>query len=194
MRFREEILPTANWTRIATRIRVPLGFVLAVAYLWFAQPVWISILVGSGFILLGLGIRAAASGYIHKNAQLATTGPYAYTRNPLYLGSAFIATGFMVASLNVWMDVAVAVMFLVIYLPVIRAEENYLRSAFPEYSQYALHVPRLLPRPTPYRAGTDGGLPQFSRQLYMRHREYNSILGAALMLAALILKMVLVKH
>jgi protein-S-isoprenylcysteine O-methyltransferase Ste14 len=183
-----------SWTRIATRLRVPLGFVFAVAYLWFANPVWISILVGGGFILLGLGIRAAASGHIRKNARLATTGPYAYTRNPLYLGSIFMAAGFVVASCNVWIALAAAVMFLAIYLPVILAEEKYLRSAFPEYSEYAIQVPRLLPRPTPYRAGTNGGLPQFSRELYMRHREYNSILGAALMVAALILKLVLVKH
>lgn len=64
-----------SWTRIATRLRVPLGFVFAFAYLWFAHPIWISILAGAGFILLGLGIRASASGHIRKNAQLATTGP-----------------------------------------------------------------------------------------------------------------------
>lgn len=182
-----------SWTRIATRLRVPLGFAFAAAYLWFAQPLWISILVGSGVILLGLGIRASASGHIRKNAQLATTGPYAYTRNPLYLGSIIIAAGFVVAARNVWIALAAAVMFLVIYLPVILAEENYLRSAFPGYSDYAAQVPRLLPRSTPYRAAADG-LPQFSRELYMRHREYNSIFGSALMLGALVLKLLLVGH
>jgi protein-S-isoprenylcysteine O-methyltransferase Ste14 len=183
-----------SWARIATRLRVPLGFLFAAAYLWFAQPIWISILAGTGFILLGLGIRAAASGHIRKNAQLATAGPYAYTRNPLYLGSIVMAAGFVVAARNFWFGIAAAAMFFFIYLPVILAEENYLRSAFAEYSEYAVQVPRLLPRRTPYRAGTDAGLPQFSRELYMRHREYNSILGSALMLGALILKLVLVRH
>lgn len=183
-----------SWTRIATRLRVPLGFAFAAAYLWFAHPLWISILVGSGVILLGLGIRASASGHIRKNAQLATTGPYAYTRNPLYLGSIIIAAGFVVAARNVWIALAAAVMFLVIYLPVILAEENFLRSTFPGYSEYAAQVPRLLPRSTPYRAAVDDGLPQFSRELYMRHREYNSILGSALMLGALVLKLLLVGH
>ena len=183
-----------NWTRIATRLRVPLGFAFAAAYLWFADPVWISILVGSGVILLGLGIRASASGHIRKNAQLATSGPYAYTRNPLYLGSIIIAAGFVVAARNLWIGFAAAAMFLAIYLPVILAEENYLRSVFPGYSEYAAQVPRLLPRSTPYRPGLDGGLAQFSRELYMRHREYNSILGSALMLGALVLKLLLVRH
>ncbi len=183
-----------NWTRIAIRLRVPLGFALAALYLWLARPFWISIAVGSGFILLGLGIRAAAAGHIRKNAQLATTGPYAYTRNPLYLGSIVMAAGFVVAARNLWMAVAAAAMFVAIYLPVILAEERYLRSAFPEYAGYSAQVPRLLPRSTPYRAGTNGGLPQFSRELYMRHREYNATLGSALMLGALILKLVLVNH
>lgn len=97
------------------------------------------------------------------------------------------------ASRNLWIGIAAAVMFLLIYLPVILAEENYLRSAFPGYSEYAAQVPRLLPRSTPYRAA-DGALTQFSRELYLRHREYNSILGSALMLGALVLKLLLVEH
>jgi len=183
-----------SWTRIARRIRVPLGFVFTAIFLWLAKPTPRSMLIGSAFIIPGLAIRVLASGHVKKNEELTTTGPYAYTRNPLYLGSLTMAAGFVIASRNVWIGIAAAAMFLVIYLPVIRAEENYLRSAFSEYAEYALQVPRLLPRPTPYRAGTDGSLPQFSRELYMRHREYNSILGAALMVAALILKLVLVKH
>lgn len=184
----------ASYTRIATRLRVPLGFLFALAYLWFAQPLWGAIAAGSIFIVVGLGIRAIASGHIRKNAQLATTGPYAYTRNPLYLGSLMMAAGFIIAARNVWIGVAACALFFAIYLPVIFAEEKYLRSAFPEYAQYAAQVPRLLPRPTPYRAITDGGLPEFSRELYLRHREYNSILGALLMLIALILKLLLFKQ
>ena len=183
-----------SWARIATRLRVPLGFLFAAVYLWLAQPVWISILAGSGFILLGLGIRASASGHIRKNQQLTTTGAYAYTRNPLYLGSIVIAAGFVIAARNLWIGIGVCVMFAGIYLPVILAEERYLRGAFPEYSEYAAHVPRLLPRSTPYRTASDSGLPQFSGELYMRHREYNSIIGSALMLGALIAKLFLVTH
>jgi protein-S-isoprenylcysteine O-methyltransferase Ste14 len=172
---------------------VPLGFVLAMAYVWFAWPTWEAILIGGVLIMVGLGIRAVASGHIRKNAALATSGPYAYTRNPLYLGSIVIAAGFIVAARNIWLGLAAAAVFAIIYLPVIRAEENYLRSAFPEYAEYAAQVPRLFPRPTPYQPGGPA-LTQFSRELYMRHREYNAILGSAVMLAALILKLVLVRH
>ena len=184
-----------SWSRIATRSRVPLGFIFAAAYLWFARPTWVSVMAGFVFAVAGIGVRAVASGHIRKNAELATTGPYAYTRNPLYLGSIIIAAGFIVAARNLWIGVAALAMFAFIYVPVIAAEEKYLRSAFTGYDRYASVVPRFLPRLTPYRAAGDaersaGG---FSSALYWQHREYNAALGAVLMLGALVLKM-LVKH
>src|SRR5947209_2585041 len=183
-----------SWSRMATRFRVPLGFLFAAAYLWFAHPTALAVATGCLLVACGLLVRAVASGYIRKNAQLATTGPYAYTRNPLYLGSILIAVGFIIASRNWWIAAATLIMFLAIYLPVIRAEEGYLSSAFPEYREYATHVPRLLPRPTPWKAGSDVGSPVFSGELYMRHREYNALIGSLLMLGALILKMAWYKH
>jgi protein-S-isoprenylcysteine O-methyltransferase Ste14 len=153
--------------------------------------------LGAGFAVAAVGVlvRAFASGHIRKNAALATTGPYAYTRNPLYLGSIIIAIGFIVAARNLWIGIAALAMFALIYLPVITAEEKYLRSAFPGYDRYASEVPRFLPRLTPYRRGAaaDDGTSQFSSALYLRHREYNAALGSILMLGALVLKM-LVKH
>jgi Phospholipid methyltransferase len=152
--------------------------------------------VGSLVIAAGILLRALASGHIRKNAELATTGPYAHTRNPLYLGSVLIAAGFIVASRNPWIGLGATAMFLFIYVPVIKAEEAYLRSAFPDYAAYARRVPRLLPRLTPYRAEpvamTRPG--NFSTELYLRHREYNAALGSLLMIAALILKMVFFNH
>jgi hypothetical protein len=145
-------------------------------------------------VLAGIMIRTLASGHIRKNAELATTGPYAHTRNPLYLGSILIALGFLVAARNVWIGLAALAMFAFVYLPVIRAEEQYLSSAFPDYKDYAGHVPRLWPRLTPYRTGGGEAGSQFSAALYWKHREYNAALGAALMIGALILKMVLVQH
>ncbi|HSM85897.1 MAG TPA: isoprenylcysteine carboxylmethyltransferase family protein [Candidatus Limnocylindrales bacterium] len=184
-----------SWSRIATRMRVPLGFVFAAAYFWFARPDWLSVGIGCALVATGLVTRAVASGHIQKNAELATTGPYAYTRNPLYLGSVLMAIGFVIAARNPWIAAAALAMFLAIYIPVIRAEEKYLGSAFPAYVEYASHVPRLLPRLTPYRPG-DGEVSQggFSRELYLKHREYNAALGSALMVAALILKILLVHH
>lgn len=179
-----------SWSRIATRMRVPLGFLFAGAYLWFARPAWTWIAAGSVFVLAGLGVRAAASGHIRKNRELTTTGPYAYTRNPLYLGSILIAVGFIVAARNLWIALATVLMFVIIYLPVIRAEESYLRSVFADYDQYAAQVPRFFPRLTPYR-GPKTSSAGYSRELYLRHREYNAALGSALMMGALVLKMML---
>jgi protein-S-isoprenylcysteine O-methyltransferase Ste14 len=176
-----------SWSRIATRMRVPLGFAFAVAYLWFARPTWLSIALGTVLVIVGLTVRAAASGHIKKNRELTTTGPYAYTRNPLYVGSILIAAGFAVAARNVWIDVAAALMFLVIYVPVIKAEENYLRSVFSGYDQYAARVPRLLPRLTPYRREDESE--GYSSALYMKHREYQAALGSVLMMVALIAKL-----
>jgi protein-S-isoprenylcysteine O-methyltransferase Ste14 len=174
-----------TWGRIARRIRVPLGFLFAVFYLWRARPDWQSLALGGAMVVLGVFLRAMASGHVEKNRQLATTGPYAYTRNPLYLGSIIIAIGFAVASRDVWVAIGIVVFFAVIYVPVIRAEEAFLRQRFPEYESYAQHVPRLLPRSLWFSGLTTN----FSRELYLRHREYNALIGAAAVLAALVVKM-----
>ena len=174
-----------SWSRIARRSRVPLGFVFAAVYLWLADPLVISLLFGLVFILPGLLIRAIASGHVQKNERLAMSGPYAYTRNPLYLGSLIMAVGFAVAARSIWIALILVIMFVAIYLPVIRAEENYLAQHFPEFAEYARRVPRLIPDPTP--SGDRRG--SFSWQLYRKHREYNASLGAAAMLVALSVKL-----
>jgi len=180
-----------SWSRIATRARVPLGFAFAAAYLWFARPAWAWIAAGGVLVMIGLVIRAAASGHIKKNRELTTAGPYAYSRNPLYLGSILIALGFVVAARNAWIAAGAALMFIIIYVPVVMAEEKYLRSIFADYDQYAAHVPRFFPRLTAYKSGEAGG---YSRELYMKHREYQAALGSGLMMAALIAKLLLIGH
>ena len=181
-------MANASWGRIATRVRVPLGFLFALVYLWFAHPSWTWIAAGSAFVVAGIAVRAAASGHIRKNRELTITGPYAYTRNPLYLGSVLIAIGFAMAARNWWIAVAAVAMFAAIYWPVIRDEEKYLRSTFPGYNDYAASVPRFVPRLYAYRTDAASGS-GYSVDLYMRHREYNSVLGSLLMMGALILKM-----
>jgi protein-S-isoprenylcysteine O-methyltransferase Ste14 len=174
-----------TWSRIARRIRVPLGFVFAALYFWLARPTWASIGVGGVIALLGVAIRAAASGHISKNSALTRSGPYAHTRNPLYFGSIVIAAGFAVAALTPWIVVAIIVLFVAIYVPVIRSEEEFLRSRFPQFDDYARQVPRLWPRlRNPYGAGGS-----FSRQRYLQHREYNALIGTAVMIAALVAKL-----
>jgi protein-S-isoprenylcysteine O-methyltransferase Ste14 len=178
-----------SWARIARRIRVPLGFALAALYIWLARPTWLSFAIGACIALLGVALRAAASGHITKNAALTTTGPYARTRNPLYLGSIVIGAGFAAAALNWWIVVAIAVLFVAVYLPVIGSEEEFLRGKFPEFDDYSRRVPRLLPR---FRKGTaDTG--SFSWQRYRKHREYNALLGTLAMVIAMAVKLVWVR-
>jgi protein-S-isoprenylcysteine O-methyltransferase Ste14 len=174
-----------SWSRIARRSRVPLGFAVAVIYLWLAEPLTVSLLVGATFIVPGLLIRGLASGHVEKNQRLATTGPYAYTRNPLYLGSFTIAVGFAFAARSWWIVAILAVMLVAIYLPVIRAEEAFLAQHFPQFTEYAGRVPRLLPNLAPT------GKPrwEFSWDLYKKHREYNAALGSFAMMAALVIKL-----
>jgi protein-S-isoprenylcysteine O-methyltransferase Ste14 len=182
----------AEWSQIARRIRVPLGFLFAVLYFWLALPSWRSLLLGAIVVVPGLLIRALASGHVRKNEALATSGPYAYTRNPLYLGSLLMGLGFCVAARSWWVGGALVVMFCAIYLPVIRDEEAFLRRTFPEFEEYARRVPRMLPRLT--LPSADSESPEgFSWVLYLKHREYNALLGAGGMMAALIVKMTMLR-
>ncbi|MGA8213156.1 MAG: isoprenylcysteine carboxylmethyltransferase family protein [Candidatus Sulfotelmatobacter sp.] len=179
----------AEWSQIARRIRVPLGFLFAVFYFWLARPTWRSLALGAIVVAPGLLIRALASGHVRKNESLATAGPYAYTRNPLYLGSLLMGLGFCVAARSWWVGVALVVMFLAIYLPVIRDEEVFLRRTFPEFEEYARRVPGMLPRLTPHSGAGSEASAGFSLDLYLKHREYNALLGAVGMMAALVAKM-----
>jgi protein-S-isoprenylcysteine O-methyltransferase Ste14 len=170
---------------------VPLGFVFAVFYFWLARPTWRSMALGSILMIPGLLTRALASGHVRKNESLTTSGPYAYTRNPLYLGSLLMGLGFAVAARSWWVGGGVVVMFVAIYAPVIRDEEAFLRRTFPEFDEYAQRVPRMLPRLA--RGPNEGGdgSAGFSLDLYLKHREYNALLGVLAMMAALIVEMTL---
>ncbi len=182
-----------SWSRIARRIRVPLGFVFAVLYVWLARPTVISIIMGGVVAALGVLIRALASGHVKKNAELTMTGPYAYSRNPLYVGSIVIGIGFGVAALSWWIALGLAVLFLAIYIPVIRSEEAFLRSKFPGFDEYCRRVPRFvgIVHRTKVTDGNQEGHGQgaFSRGLYLQHREYNAALGTLAMLLVLAAKL-----
>ena len=174
-----------RWTAIARRIRVPVGFALAAVYLWLAKPGMTSICVGTVLIITGLAIRALASGHVRKNEELTTTGPYAYIRHPLYLGSLIMAAGFSLAAQSWWIALMTVLIFLIIYVPVMLAEETFLRQRFPEFEDYANSVPRLWPRLTSFTSGQGS----FSWKLYCQHGEYNALMGSAAMLIALALKL-----
>jgi protein-S-isoprenylcysteine O-methyltransferase Ste14 len=178
-----------NWNRIARRVRVPLGFLFAAFYLWQAHPTPRAILGGGLIAAVGLGIRAFASGSVRKNEDLATTGPYAYTRNPLYLGSFVIAAGFALTARSWAIVIVLIVMFLAIYVPVIRGEESFLRERFPEFAEYERRVPRLLPQLGALLGRSAGSKGGFSRELYLQHREYNALAGTLAMIGLLTVKL-----
>ncbi|MFL6282894.1 MAG: methyltransferase family protein [Pyrinomonadaceae bacterium] len=178
------------------RWRVPLGFVCAALFIVLAKPNARSLAVGGAVALVGLAVRAWASGHIRKNDRLAVSGPYAYTRNPLYLGSFVLGIGFTVAAsssllLFVALGSLFAALFLGIYIPVMRVEASTLAKLFGEdYARYAAAVPLLFPRLTPYRP--DAAAPiRFDGALYMRYREYRAALGLLLAWCVLLLKVVL---
>ena len=150
-----------TWNRIARRIRVPMGFVFAAFYLGRAHPTWRSIAIGVAIACIGLVVRALAAGHVKKDRELVTTGPYAYVRNPLYLGSILLGIGFTVAARDIWIGVFLVVYFVLIYVPVIRGEQAYLRKVFAGYDDYKRRVPSLLPRKLWFAGVTDG----FSREL-----------------------------
>jgi protein-S-isoprenylcysteine O-methyltransferase Ste14 len=180
----------ARWQRVARRIRVPLGFLTAGLYLvelWRRAPQPAAVAGSLALVLPGLWLRGYAAGYVKKKRELTQTGPYAYTRNPLYLGSMLMAAGFAVALLSWLVAVVLAVGFVVIYVPVIASEERYLRATFPDFEAYCRRVPRLIPRWTaarPIEAETGSGA--FSMALYRQHREYNAGIGATLLYLSLL--------
>lgn len=186
-----------RWQRIARRIRVPLGFFAAALYLFelgSRAPQPIAIASSLALVLPGLWLRAYAAGYVKKNRELTTTGPYAYTRNPLYLGSILMAAGFALALLSWPVALLLAIGFVVIYVPVIASEERFLRATFPGFDEYCRHVPRLIPRLFGHRPHFDNGSAgsstsaagAFSAALYRKHREYNAAIGAALLYLCLL--------
>ena len=166
------------------KFRVPLGFAIAALVLYLAQPTGMLILVGLPIALAGAALRALAAGVIRKDATLTTSGPYAWTRNPLYLGSFLLGLGFAVMS-GSWIATAVIVLpSFIVYPNVIRNEEAHLRRLFPDqFPDYCKNVPRFFPHFRPVQKS-------FSASQYLANREYQTALGFAAMLGVFILKWV----
>lgn len=169
------------------RWRVPLGFVCAALFILFARPRPTTLAAGAAVSLFGVLLRAWASGHIRKNDALAISGPYAYTRNPLYLGSFILGLGFTIGSGRWWLGLVFAALFLGIYLPVMRVESATLSQLFgASFQEYAAAVPLFLPRLTPYRSGE--ARIGFDSRLYMRYREYRAALGLLIAWVLLVFK------
>ena len=175
-----------TYSEVAKRLRLPLGFLFGIMYLVFARPTALTLWVGGVIALIGVLIRAWASGHISKNERLATSGPYAHTRNPLYFGSFLIAAGFAIAA-HWGLLLLVVAFFVLIYAPTMERERANIAGRFPEdYEMYAANVPVFVPRPTAWRpmaGAADPGGNAFSFDLYMKHGEWKAGLTYVLVMA-----------
>jgi protein-S-isoprenylcysteine O-methyltransferase Ste14 len=159
------------------RWRVPLGFACAAIFFVFARPRPATLLIGAAVALPGLALRAWATGHLRKNDALATTGPYAYTRNPLYLGSFLMGVGFTIAAGRWFLGIIFVAFFLGIYVPVMRVESATLAELFGErYRRYAEAVPLFMPRLSRYE-DAGGVKAKFDATLYQRYREHQAAIG-----------------
>lgn len=187
-----------TFRKLAQRIRVPLGFLLAPLLLIAAKPTPRSLLSGIAISLIGLLIRAWASGYLKKNMELTTTGPYAHTRNPLYFGTFIMATGIAISTNAWWFVILFMALYLLIYAPVMAAEAETLVKLFPgEYTSYSKHVPMFLPRLSPWnnegKTARQQGERKFALSQYLKHREYQAALGLLFIYALLAAKFLFLK-
>jgi protein-S-isoprenylcysteine O-methyltransferase Ste14 len=156
--------------RIA-RLRVTLGFIFGVLAIWLAQPTRGSLIAGASVALVGEAIRVWASGHLEKGREVTTSGPYRFTRHPLYLGSTLIGVGLGVASAHAVVAVIVIAYLAITLTAAVRTEEAHLTDKF------GAAYPA-------YRAGkADGVFRQFSPARAVRNREYRAALGLLLVLA-----------
>jgi protein-S-isoprenylcysteine O-methyltransferase Ste14 len=157
---------------VVARLRVPAGFIMVAAFAWFAYPDLTSLATGLPLSACGLALRAWAAGHLAKNQRLAVSGPYSFTRNPLYLGTLITALGLALAANSIWLALLFVALFGLVYLPAIELEEQHLAAILPGYAAFAERVPLLLPR-WPAQFGPD----PFSAAQYRKNREYEALLG-----------------
>jgi uncharacterized membrane protein YjjB (DUF3815 family) len=169
------------------RWRVPVGYPVAAICFYLAHPTVRSLIIGGVVALFGVAVRAFAAGYLRKNDVLATSGPYARTRNPLYFGSVFLAAGFSVASRSWIVAILLAAYFSLFYTMTMRREEENLAALHgAAFADYAARVPLFWPSLRAARIGQDV---KFSWSQYLRNREYRAAMGAAGAMALLWLVM-----
>jgi protein-S-isoprenylcysteine O-methyltransferase Ste14 len=168
-----------------SRIRVPAGFLLAVLYFHFSRPTLKSLWAGGVVAFLGILVRAWATGHICKNDELAVSGPYSFTRNPLYFGTFVIGLGFSLAGGNLFILVIFLIGFATLYGSVMQQETEYLKQRFAEaYAGYQMSVPLFFPRLRPKKLASK----RFSFRRYLHNREYQALLGFAAALGLLAFK------
>jgi protein-S-isoprenylcysteine O-methyltransferase Ste14 len=165
-----------------------VGYPVGIAAFWFARPQPKSFCFGVGIAAVGLLVRGSAAGHLRKHKRLAISGPYAYTRNPLYLGSMLLAAGFSVAS-HSWISTTLLAAYIIAFYPVvIRREQTELKTLYGDaFDEYASRVPAVWPRMFPAKSSGE----HFSWALYRQNREYEAAIGLAVAMAILSLLLLL---
>lgn len=172
-----------KWSNKTIRLRSV--WLLVPVFIILAEPTAGLLLTGAVLAVVGGVIRAWAAGTIRKNKILTVSGPYAYTRNPLYFGSFLVGLGVVVGSGSIWLLLIFLVFFAVVYHRTMKAEERRLEELFGEnFRRYAAAVPRFLPRLWPYRCGETSAT-RFRLQHYFGQREWELALGVLLAFMAL---------
>jgi protein-S-isoprenylcysteine O-methyltransferase Ste14 len=176
---------------ILNRIRVRVGLFLALAVILLSRPTWLSILLGIGICFLGLGIRAWASGHLRKEKTLAVSGPYRYSRNPLYLGNFLLGIGITAGARSWWILGLFVAYYALFYPMIIRRERERMKSFFPQqYSEYGKKVPLFFPSFRKHLPANG----RFSWSLYKKNREYRALYGTILVWLVLAAKLLLLKR
>lgn len=170
-----------RYAGLVQRLRVTCGFLLLVVFAWLSQPSPISLMFGLPVSVIGVLLRGWAAGHLAKDRDLATSGPYAYMRNPLYMGTLITTAGIVIASRQISLALFFGIVFLLVYLPAIELEEQHLRTLFPEYANYAARVNRFLPS-----ARLTANTGRFSWRLYWCNQEYKALIGFLVAVAWLV--------
>ncbi len=175
----------SGWGKIAQKMRVPAGTVLGILFLLLMRPSFRSLLTGGAIAVSGALLRLWAAGHIEKGKTLARSGPYAFTRNPLYLGSFLMALGIIVAGQRHWLLLVFGIFFVAFYFPVMKAEEQELLSGYGEsFVEYSNKVPMFLPALRKARFSSS----RFMWSRVIRNREHHTIAGFLATEAILVLK------
>ncbi len=171
------------------RLRVPMGFAFGLLYVIFCKPTMEWLIPGLTVALLGLLLRCWAAGHLRKHEKLTISGPYRWTRNPLYLGSFLMGLGFSLAGGRWWMAPLFLLLYLLVYVPVMRAEEGELRGRYGAAAEsFIERVSLFVPLRSPI-AGDPGQT--FSLERFRLNREYKAVLGFLLLAAFLIVRQAL---
>jgi protein-S-isoprenylcysteine O-methyltransferase Ste14 len=180
-------LDKASFIACIYRWRVRFSLAGLISAVLLARPNFHSLLAGMGFCILGLLLRAWACGHLKKDVRLTTTGPYRYTRNPLYLANLIIGLSVVAAARSWWVLGIFSFYFLLFYPVIIKREKEKMEEFFPEkYAEYSKKVPLFFPsvRPFPSVPGIS-----FDWTLYKKNRERRAAVAAVFFWAALTLKM-----